>query len=151
MTCYQKLVTKCLKKQLLCFLKCSAQRRHCSMKMEMHKLNKKKQDEDFTTLVSIVNDQREGFKQAELSPDNFKCLTKDAEIKRKVLNKLEDEPKLTLQNLAEDCQRFINDRQDSAVNSVLHIKKVQENKVKKKVNNDVKVTNMDESAICADP
>ena len=80
-----------------------------------------------------MNDHCEGFKLAELIPDNFKCLifvqclvsTKDAEIRRRVLNKLENEPNLTLQNLAEDCQGFINVRQDKdiEVSSVLHIKK----------------------------
>ena len=104
----------------------------------------KEEDEDFTMFTSIVNDQCEGFKLAELSPNNFKCLifvqglvlTKDAEIRRRVLNKLENEPNLTLQNLAEDCQRFINVQQDAKdieVIGVLHIKKVgQENKLKRK-------------------
>ena len=61
------------------------------------------------------------IKLAEFSPYNFKCsifvqglvLTKYAEIRGRVLNKLENEPNLTLQNLAEDCQRFINVRQDT--------------------------------------
>ena len=43
------------------------------------------------------------FKMVELSFDNFKCLifvqglvfTKDAEIRRRILNKLENEPNLT--------------------------------------------------------
>ena len=51
--------------------------------------------------------------------------------------KFENERNLTLQNLTEDCQRFINvcqDAKDIEVNSVLHIKKVhQENKVKRKI------------------
>lgn len=33
----------------------------------------KKEDDDFTTFTSIVDDQCE-FKLAKLSPDNFKCL-----------------------------------------------------------------------------
>ena len=63
-------------------------------------------------------------------------LTKDAEIRWRVLNKLENEPSLILQNLAEDCQGFINVRQDAKdieVSGMSHIKKVhQENKVKKR-------------------
>ena len=39
--------------------------------------------------------------------------TKDAEIRWRVLNKLEKEPNLTLQNLIEDYQLFINVRQDA--------------------------------------
>ena len=53
--------------------------------------------------------------------DNFKCLilaqglvsAKDAEIRRRVLSKLENEPDLTLQKLAEDCQRIVSVRKDS--------------------------------------
>ena len=52
----------------------------------------KKEDEHFTMFASIVNDQCEGFKLAELGPDNSKCpifvqglVSKDAEIRR-VLN-----------------------------------------------------------------
>ena len=56
----------------------------------------KKEDEGFTTFTSIVNDQCEGR-------INFRCLifmqglvsTKEAEIRRG-LNKLENEPNLTL-------------------------------------------------------
>ena len=82
-----------------------------------------------------MNDQYEGFiKLVELIPDKFKYLifvqglvsTKDAEIRRRVLNKLENESNLTLQNKAEDCQRFINVRQDAKdieVSCVSHIKK----------------------------
>lgn len=79
-------------------------------------MNLVKKEDDGFTFASIVNNQCEKFKLAELRPDNFKCLifvqglvsTKDTEIRRRVLNKLENKPNLTLQNLAEDCQRFIN-------------------------------------------
>ena len=57
-------------------------------------------------------------------PDIFQRLqsAKDAEIKRRVLSKIENKPNLTLQILAEDFQRFINVRQDAKyikVSSVL--------------------------------
>ena len=56
------------------------------------------------------------FKLVELSSDNFKCIifaqgivsTKDIEIGWRVLNKPDNEYNLTLQNLAEDCQRLID-------------------------------------------
>ena len=56
-----------------------------------------------------------------MSVDNFKCLifahslvsAKDAEIRRRVLSKLENEPDPTLQKLAEDCQRIVCVRKDS--------------------------------------
>ena len=38
---------------------------------------------------------------------------KDAEIRRRVLSKLENEPDLMLQKLAEDCQRIVSIRKDS--------------------------------------
>ena len=63
----------------------------------------KKEDKDFISFASIVNNQCEVFKLAKLNPDNFKLpvfvqglmSTKDAEIRRKVLNKLENEPNLS--------------------------------------------------------
>ena len=56
-----------------------------------------------------------------MSADNFKCLifaqglvsAKDAKIRRRVLSKLENEPDLTLQKLAEDCQRIVSVRKDA--------------------------------------
>ena len=38
---------------------------------------------------------------------------KDAEIRRRVLSKLENEPYLTLQKMAEDCPRIVSVRKDS--------------------------------------
>ena len=57
----------------------------------------------------------------ELSSDNFKCLilaqglvsAKNSEIRRRVLPKLESEPGLTLQKLAEDCQRVVSVKNDT--------------------------------------
>ena len=71
-----------------------------------------------------MNDQCERFKLAELNPDNFKCLifvqdlvsTKDAGISRRVLNELENEPKLY--KTYQKC--------------VSHIKNVRQEKVKEK-------------------
>ena len=56
-----------------------------------------------------------------MSADNFKCLifaqglvsAKEGEIRRRVLSKLENEPDLTLQKLAEDSQRIASVRKDS--------------------------------------
>ena len=38
---------------------------------------------------------------------------KDAEIRRRVLSKLDNEPDLTLQKLADDCQRIVSVRKDA--------------------------------------
>ena len=74
--------------------------------MSFHKrwkcMNLIKKD-DFTTSASIGTDQCEGFKLAKLSPNNFKRLifvqglvsTKDTLIRRRISNKLENEPNLT--------------------------------------------------------
>ena len=52
---------------------------------------------------------------------------KDAEIRRRVLSKLENEPDLTLQKLAEDCQRIVSVRKNSkniVESDVAYIRKV---------------------------
>ena len=79
--------------------------------MEIPQLNKK---------VQVINKNCEDFKLGELSANNFKCLifaqgpvsAKNAEIRRRVLSKLENKPDLTLQKLAEDCQRIASVRKD---------------------------------------
>ena len=75
----------------------------------------------FTTFASVVNKHCNDFRLADLSADNFKCLifvqelvsTKDAEIRRRILNKLENESNITLQQIAEDCKRYVSVKQDS--------------------------------------
>ena len=52
---------------------------------------------------------------------------KDTEIRSRVLSKLENKPDLTLQKLAEDCQRIVSVRKDSKnieESGVLDVKKV---------------------------
>ena len=54
-------------------------------------------------------------------------LAKDVEIRRRVLSKLKNEPDLTLQKLAEDCQRIVSVRKDSKnikVSGVAYVRKV---------------------------
>ena len=81
----------------------------------------KRDSDDYLGFASVVNKNCDDFKLGKLSADNFKCLifaqglvsTKDAEIRRRVLSKLEKEPDLTLQKLTEDCQRIVSVRKDS--------------------------------------
>ena len=81
----------------------------------------KDNQQDFLTLTASVNKLCNDFKLAELTADDFKCLTfaqglvsaEDAEVRRRVLTKLENEQGLTLQKLAEDCQRVISVEYDS--------------------------------------
>ena len=74
-------------------------------------LNLTKRDSDnYLGFASVINKNCNDFKLGKLSADNFKCLiftqglvsAKDAEIRHRVLSKLENEPDLTLQKLAED-------------------------------------------------
>ena len=79
----------------------------------------KNNQQDFLTFAASVNKLCKYFKLAELTADDLKCLivaqgsAEDAEVRRRVLTKLENEPGLTLQKLAEDCQRVISVKCDS--------------------------------------
>ena len=96
---------------------------------------------DFIVFAVKVNKGCDGFKLAELSADNFKCLVfsqglispTDAEVWRRVLNKFESEPNLTLRHLAEDCQRYVTIKRDSKdieESGISHIRKVHYTKKK---------------------
>ena len=92
----------------------------------------KKNTDDYTTFASVVNKECEKFKFSELTPDMFKCLIfvqeqtaqKDAEIRSRLLSKVEQDSKLTLQNIAEGYQRIIDLRHDAGKieeRDILHI------------------------------
>ena len=102
-----------------------------------------KDSDDYTTFASVEKKHCNGFKLSELSANNFKCLVffqglvsaKDAKIRRWVLNKSKNEPNVTHQQIAEDCQRFVSECQDSKnieKSGVAHTRKVHQ---KKKKNN----------------
>ena len=69
-----------------------------------------------------MNRESVKFKFSELTSDIFKCLIfvqgltapKGTEIRSRRLLKLEQDSKLPLQNIAEECQRIINLRYDAA-------------------------------------
>ena len=81
----------------------------------------RKEGEDFRLFTSVVNKCCDNFRLTEPCADNIKCLifmqglvsTKDAEIRCRVLNKLENESSITLQQIPEDCQRYVSIKQDS--------------------------------------
>ena len=81
----------------------------------------KDNQQDFLTIAASVNKLCNDFKLAELTANDFKCLifaqglvsAEDAEVRRRVLTKLENEQELTLQKLAENCQRVISVKCDS--------------------------------------
>ena len=81
----------------------------------------KRDSDDYLGFASVVNKNCDDFQLGELLANDFKCLifaqglvsAKDAEIRRRVLSKLENEPDLTLQKLAEDYLRIMSVRKDS--------------------------------------
>ena len=108
-----------------------------------------KEGQDYTTFASVVNRHCDDFGLSSLSADNFKVLifiqglvsTKDAELRCRALNRLEKEPNITLQQLAEECQRIILEKQDSKnieEAGVAHIRKVRSNKKSYSPNSQVK-------------
>ena len=57
--------------------------------------------------------------------------TKDAKIRHRILNKLENEPNVTLQQIEEDFQRSVSVKQDSKKiekSDIAHIRKIPYNK-----------------------
>ena len=63
----------------------------------------------------LLSTSTDDFKLTKLNPNNFKFFifcqrllsNKDAEILGKVLNKLENEPNLTLLQISEDCESLL--------------------------------------------
>ena len=98
-----------------------------------------KEGQDYTTFDSVINRYCDDFGLSSLSANNFKVLifiqglvsTKDTELRLQALNRLEKEPNITLQQLAEECQWIISEKQDSKnieEAGVAHIRKVQSNR-----------------------
>ena len=76
----------------------------------------KKENEDDTTFASIVNREFDKFRLSEITPGMFKCLifvSKNAELRLRLLTKLEQDQKITLQNLADESQHILNLRADT--------------------------------------
>ena len=87
----------------------------------------KRFSDDYLGFAWVLNKNCDDFKLGELSVDNFKCLifaqgpvsAKDAEIRQRVLSKLENETDLTHQKLAEDCQRIVSVRKTQKISRSL--------------------------------
>ena len=74
---------------------------------------------------------------------------KNAEIRHRILNKLENEPNITLQQIAEDCQWYVRVKQDSKKNEesvIALIRKIRYNKKQTE-----SLTKMKESKQTKDP
>ena len=82
----------------------------------------KKDCEVYTTFASTVNRYCEKFQLNETTSDVFKCLIflqgltspSEKEVNTRLLTKLEQDQKITLQSLAEECQHSLNLRADTA-------------------------------------
>ncbi|CAH8439890.1 unnamed protein product [Schistosoma rodhaini] len=80
-------------------------------------------DEDYTTYAGRVNVQAERFKLNVLTSDQFKCLLfisglnspSDADVRMKLLSRMEHDEEMTLQTVTGECQRLINLKEDSAM------------------------------------
>ena len=95
----------------------------------------KRDSDDYLGFALVVNINCDDFQLGEMSADNFKCLifaqglvsAKNAEIRRRVLSKLENEPNLKLQKVSEDCQRTVSVRKalkNIKESSVAYVRKV---------------------------
>ena len=82
----------------------------------------KKENDDYFTYTDIVNRECKRFKLNGLKADNFKCLMfvqgltaeRDSEIQSCILSNLEADLKLRLQAVAEEYERIMNLRHDTA-------------------------------------
>lgn len=98
----------------------------------------KEDSEDYLAYSCKVNKSCVDFKLSELTEEQFKCLTfvcglkskQDAEIRMRLINKLNEAADLTLQQVVEQCNSLVNLKQDtvlvenpSAVNYVAHNKR----------------------------
>ncbi|XP_054746090.1 uncharacterized protein K02A2.6-like [Anastrepha obliqua] len=85
--------------------------------------NNKNQQEDLVSYAARVNAQCEKFRLSELSADQFKCLIyvfglqahTEADIRIKILAKLEEDSQQTLNSLVSHAQKFINLKKDTAM------------------------------------
>ncbi|VDN37433.1 unnamed protein product [Dibothriocephalus latus] len=93
-----------------------------SIRYQCLKLVKNEAD-DFLPLASTFNRECEKFKLRERTDDQFKCLIfmsalqapRDAEIRTRLLSKIEQDLDSTLQTLTAECQQLKNLKHDSAI------------------------------------
>nr|CAX83704.1 Gag-Pol polyprotein [Schistosoma japonicum] len=97
----------------------------------------KEPGDDWVKHVGIVNRECERFKLSSMTEDQFKYLIfvcslhspEDADIRTRILSKLEHCPNMTLQEVTTDCQRLVNSKHDTSLiesgNRLLHVNTVE--------------------------
>ncbi|KAH9581803.1 hypothetical protein MS3_00008831 [Schistosoma haematobium] len=81
------------------------------------------EDDDFLTHVGVVNRECERFRLKSLTEDQFKALIlicslqhqKFSDLRTRLLSRLDQEPKLTLSDIANEYQRLINLQRDTSM------------------------------------
>ncbi|XP_062702811.1 uncharacterized protein K02A2.6-like [Aedes albopictus] len=87
---------------------------------------KKDPTDDYFTYAGVVNEKCEEFKLSEINADQFKCLmfvsglnsSKDSDVRTTLLSRIESSnpaTPMTLRSLAEECQRLLNLKRDTAM------------------------------------
>ncbi|KAK4470017.1 hypothetical protein MN116_000047 [Schistosoma mekongi] len=79
--------------------------------------------DDWVKHAGIVNRECERFKLSSMTEDQFKCLIfvcslhspEDADIRTRILSKLEHCPSMTLQEVTTECQRLVNLKHDTSL------------------------------------
>ncbi|CAH8557945.1 unnamed protein product [Schistosoma intercalatum] len=83
----------------------------------------KEPGDDWVKHAGTVNRECERFRLSSMSEDQFKCLVficslrspEDADIRTRILSKLEHCPNMTLQEVTTECQRLINLKHDTSM------------------------------------
>ncbi|CAH8633242.1 unnamed protein product [Schistosoma bovis] len=81
------------------------------------------EDDDFLTHVGVVNRECERFRLKSLTEDQFKALIlicslqhqKFSDLRTRLLSRLDQEPKLTLSDIANEYQRLLNLQRDTSM------------------------------------
>ncbi|CAH8515513.1 unnamed protein product [Schistosoma bovis] len=80
-------------------------------------------DDDWVKHAGLVNRECERFKLSAMTEDQFKCLVffcslqspEDADIRTRILSKIEQCPNMTLQEVTAECQRLVNLKHDTSM------------------------------------
>ncbi|CAH8549162.1 unnamed protein product [Schistosoma turkestanicum] len=83
----------------------------------------KSNEDDWVKHAGLVNRECERFKLSSMTEDQFKCLVfvcslqspDDADIRTRILSKIEQCPNISLQEITAECQRLVNLKHDTSM------------------------------------